>query len=381
MLTSRRLPLQLLGLTLLGLSAARPALAHDDDLGEDRGAALAGRVFTSSNASSGNQLLTYARQADGSLALVASTPTGGLGTARGLGSQGAVTLSRDGRHLFVVNAQSDDVSTFALHPGGARLLSVTPSGGLHPISVTENEGLVYVLNDGGAGNVVGFRHIAGQLKPLKDAVQGLSAAGGTAPAQVGLSGDGDTLIVTEKGTNKVLSYAVSERGALSKPTVTASPGVTPFGFAFNRRDRLVVTEAWGGAAGASTVSSYRFHEHGGAQPELVSAAVPDLQGAACWVAATPDGHYAFVANTGSSDVSSYRIDKGGEITLQQAVAGHTGTGSSPADTAVSADGRHLFVRNGGSFTLASFRIDDEGRLLAAPLTPGLPATAVGLAAN
>ena len=371
---SRRLTLHALGLTVLGLTTAQPALAHHEDEG-------AGLVFTSSNASSGNQLLSYARQADGSLKPVATTPTGGLGTARGLGSQGAVTISRDGRYLFVVNAQSNDVSTFALHRGGVSLLSVTPSGGLHPISVTENDGWVYVLNDGGAGNVAGFRNAGGMLKPLKDALRGLSAAGGTAPAQVGLSTDGDTLVVTEKGTNKLVSYAVAEWGALGAPTVSNSPGNTPFGFAFNRRNRLVVTEAWGGAAGASTVSSYRFHERNADVPERVSAAVPDLQSAACWVAITPNGRYAFVANTGSANVSSYRIDRQGAIALQQAVAGPTGAGTSPADTAVSADGRHLYVRTGGVFTIASFSIDTDGQLVAAPSFAGLPPTAVGLAAN
>lgn len=371
---SRRRTLYLVGLAVLGLAAAHPAQAHHRD---EHG----GLVFTSSNASSGNQLLSFARQADGTLTLVASTPTGGLGTSHGLGSQGAVTLSRDGRFLFVVNAQSNDLSTFSLRDEGPRLLSVTPSGGLHPISVTENDGLVYVLNDGGAGNVAGFRNAGGTLKPLKDAVRGLSAAGGTAPAQVGLSEDGDSLVVTEKGTNKLVSYAVGEGGGLSLPTVSESPGNTPFGFAFNRRNRLVVTEAWGGAVGASTVSSYRFHERSAAQPERVSAAVPDLQSAACWVAVTPNGHFAFVANTGSSNVSSYRIDKRGAITLQQAVAGPTGAGTSPADTAVSSDGRHLYVRTGGVFTIASFTVGAEGELAAAPAFTGLPSTAVGLAAN
>lgn len=114
---------------------------------------------------------------------------------------------------------------------------------------------------------------------------------------------------------------------------------------------------------------------------MASAAVPDTQSAACWIAITPNGRFGFVSNTGSSTVSSYAIAGDGRIDLVSAVAGSTGVGSSPADSAISADGRHLFVRNGRVFTISSFTIERDGELSAAPVTTGLPATAVGLAAN
>jgi 6-phosphogluconolactonase (cycloisomerase 2 family) len=338
-------------------------------------------VFTSSNDVAGNQLLAYGRNADGSLTLQAMLPTGGQGSGAGLGSQGAVTLSRDGRHLFVVNAQSNTLSTFALRSKGLELMSVVDSGGLHPISVTENDGVVYVLNDQGAGNIAGFRNVGGKLRPIDGSVRGLSVAGGAAPAQVGFSEDGGALIVTEKATNTLDTYRVSRDGSASEPVVTASAGLTPFGFAFNRNNRLVVTEAAGGAQGASTVSSYRVQGRDPIRLTTVSAAVPDTQSAACWVSTTPDGRYAFVANAGSSSISSYGIAVNGRLSLIDAVAGQTGSGSAPADTAVSFDGRHLYVRNGRTFTISAFDIGDDGALSEAPFTPGLPATAVGLAAN
>jgi len=157
--------------------------------------------------------------------------------------------------------------------------------------------------------------------------------------------------------------------------------MTPFGFAFNARNRLVVSEAFGGAPGASTVSSYRFDNTSPALPMVVSAAVPDTQTAACWVAITPSGRHAYVTNTGSSSVSSYHVAPDGQITLAQAVAGDTGAGSAPLDVAASPDGRHLYVLNGKTFTLSSFKIKDDGSLVARPLTGGLPPAAAGLAAN
>jgi 6-phosphogluconolactonase len=341
-----------------------------------------GMVFTSTNDPAGNALLVYARADDGSLVLAARMATGGLGTGVGLGSQGAVTLSRDGAHVFVVNAGDSTVSTFALE--GAELVwkSKVSSNGMHPISVTEHDGRVYVLNDGGDGNVAGFRNDHGMLVPLADGMRDLSQAGGTMPAQVGFSIDGDALVVTEKATNRLTSYRVRRDFSLRRqPVVTASPGMTPFGFAFNARNRLIVSEAAGGAPGASSVSSYRFSNVDPQVPQVVSAAVPTGQTAACWVAVTPGGRFAYIANTGSSNVSSYHVGPDGSLSLQEAVAGTTGEGSAPADLAVSPDGHHLYVRNGTTGTISSFKVRDDGTLAQRPLTAGLSPTAVGLAAN
>ncbi len=340
-----------------------------------------GMVFTSSNDAAGNELLVYARAPAGGLAMVAHASTGGAGSGAGLGSQGAVTLSGDGRFVFVVNAGSNTVSTFKLAGSELQLMSTVDSGGLHPISVTEHDGMVFVLNDGGDGNVAGFRNTHGMLTPVPGSVQGLSVAGGAGPAQVGFSTRGDALVVTEKATNTLTSYQVNTDGSLRAPQFTASPGMTPFGFAFNARNRLVVTEAVGGAPGASTMSSYRFSNNAPATPMVVNAAVPDTQAAACWVAFTPAGRYAYVTNTASSSVSSYRVEPSGALSLVAAVAGETGEGSAPADVAASPDGAHLYVRNGKTATLSSFKVKTDGSLVAMPLTGGLPAAAVGLAAN
>jgi 6-phosphogluconolactonase (cycloisomerase 2 family) len=77
--------------------------------------------------------------------------------------------------------------------------------------------------------------------------------------------------------------------------VVASPGATPFGFDFAGRT-LVVSEASGGA------SSYEVRRSGGVH--AASRAVPDRQRAACWVATSPDGRLAYVANAGSGSISA-----------------------------------------------------------------------------
>lgn len=378
MQSSRRHLFKTAGMTLAlaGLAAtSRHALA--DDHGEDDDGLRAGHVFTMTNATTGNELLVYAAR-EGGLALRERLATHGAGTATGLGNQGAVTFSTDGRHLFVVNALSNTVSTFAVRRRGIALRSVVDTGGQQPVSVTEHGGLVVVLNGGGAGHIAAFRNSGGVLHPLPGQTRPLSAAGGTAPAQVSFNPDGDVLLVTEKATNKLTSYRVSRHGHIGAPQVTNSAGATPFGFAFDKRGTALVSEAFGGAANASAVSSYAFEDWKPAAPVLVSASVGTTQTAACWVVVTPNGRYAYVTNTGSGTISSYGVMRNGRIRLLAAVAAVSPGG--PIDAAVAADGRGLFVLNGAG-TLTSFRIGHDGSLAALGTSPGLPAGTNGLAAN
>jgi 6-phosphogluconolactonase len=373
----RRFTLQALGLALaLGsVSPAIHAYPHDDD---DDAGFRAGKVFTSSNATAGNELLVYDTERNGALRLATRIATQGIGSGGGLGNQGAVTLSDDGRHLFVVNAGSNTVSTFRVRRGGLRLMSVVAAGGQQPVSVAEHEGMVVVLNAGGATNIAGFRNRQGVLEPISGATQPLSAAGGTAPAQVAFGEDGGVLIVTEKATNKITTYRVTRDGAIGAPQVTASSGMTPFGFAVDRRGTVLVSEAFGGAAGASALSSYTFGHHG-VQPQLVSASVGSGQAAACWVVVTPNGRHAYTTNTASGNISAYAVERNGKAALAQAIAATTDAG--PIDAAIAPRGRSLFVLNGGGRSIQSFAIGRDGQLQAQGRIDGLPAGANGLAAN
>lgn len=374
--TRRGLVLASLTLALAATFAPQAALAH-------HGSYTSGKVFTATNTPAGNELVVLGRAADGSLTLVDRLPTQGAGTGAGLGSQGAVTLSGDGRRVLVVNAGSHTLSLFSLSGARPTLLSVVDSGGLMPVSVTEHHGLVYVLNAGGSGNVAGFRITPAGLEPIAGSARALSAAGGTGPAQVGFSSDGDTLLVTEKATNRLVSWRVDERsGLLSTPVVTPSAGLTPFGFAFDNRDRVIVSEAVGGAALASSASSYRFAERKPATPVLVSGPVPTQQTAACWVAVTPNGRFAYTGNAGSSSISLYGVDRRGAIELKQAAAGLTGpAGTGVTDLAVSRHGQSLYALAPGAARVVAFDVAADGGLAESAAVNDLPRPLVGLAAH
>src|ERR1041385_7373125 len=126
-----------------------------------------GAVYVQTNQSSGNAIAIYNRSTDGGLALSATVPTGGLGTGAGLGSEGSVILSNDGRWLFATNAGSNEISAFRVQVNGLTLVDKVASGGTLPISLALYKNLLYVLNAGGSGNISGFSvDPSGQLSPL-----------------------------------------------------------------------------------------------------------------------------------------------------------------------------------------------------------------------
>ena len=334
---------------LLTILAVAPAAAAGS---------TAGAVYTLSNAAGGNAVIAYSRASDGSLAPLGTFPTGGLGSGGGLGSQGAVTLSADGQWLLAVDPGRNDVTSFAV--GADHRLTVADriwSGGVHPISLTVGNGLVYTVNDGGTGNIAGFSisatgalsAIAGSSRPLSS-----SSAG---PAQISLTPDGSTLVVTEKATNRITTYAVGANGAAGAPTWVTSAGQTPFGFDFDNTGRLIVSEAFGGAPNASTVSSY---DVSGGSASLIDGPVAITETAACWVVVTNNGKYAYTSNTGSGSISGLAISKDGSLSLLDS-NGVTGvTGGAPTDMSLSSNSKFLYARVGAA--VHAFHINKDGSL-------------------
>jgi 6-phosphogluconolactonase (cycloisomerase 2 family) len=338
----------------------------------------AGAVYVLTNASDSNAVAVFDRAADGRLSPRGTVATGGKGTGSGLGSQGALVLSRDNRWLFAVNAGSNDISVFEVRRGGLRLADRVASGGSQPISLTFSDDLLYVLNAGGSGNITGFALDDGKLEPLDGSTRLLSNHGKGAapgPAQVQFNTDGDALVVTEKASNLIDTYTVDDDGIASGPTTHQSAGATPFGFAIDKHDHVLVSEAAGAPNGLSALSSYDLDDE---HLATISPSVSTEQGAACWVVVTRNGRYAYTANAHSDSISGYRVGHDGRLTLLAARAGETGAG--PIDMALSHHSHFLYALNSGSHTISIFQVRSDGRLRAIDAFGQLPASAVGLAA-
>ena len=347
-------------------------------LGAGAAGALAapGAVYTETNAADGNAVQRFDRAADGTLTPAGTFATGGTGSSTPGGRQGAVSLSDDGRTLYAVNSGSDTVSAFRVTQRGLVLIGRVRSGGIAPVSVDEYHGRVYVVNSGdtpsrGRPNVTEFVAPFGRLVPVPGGTREL-APGAAGIAQVSVAPGGRRLVVTERDANRIETLGLDVLGRPRAPVVTASVGATPFGFDFGRHGELIVSEA-----GASTVSSYRVGLFGGLSP--ITRALAVGQGAACWVAVSPDGRFAYTGNA-SGSISGFAVDRNGALTPLDAdgLTASLPAPFTPRDLAFDRSGRFLYeVSPGGQ--VAGFRVGRDGSLqqiTTAPASAGLTGIAV-----
>ncbi len=358
---------------VLGLSAfVAPLAAGADTFGHGEGGDGGHAVFVQTNDPSGNQVVSYVRRGDGQLSYVGRFSTGGLGVALAgasadkLASQGGLAYDASARLLFAVNGGSNTVTEFHVRAGvlyGARSVA---SGGTIPVSVTAANGRFYVLNAGGSGSVQGFSEWT--LAPIANTARGLGLTPGltpqflNTPGQIGLTPDGQHLVVTTKlNGSDVDVFGVGAGGALTvAPTVFADSNPVPFGFSFDQNGDLVLTEA-----GVNALSTYAIAANGVLTP---LASVTNGQHALCWV--TSAGAFFYGANAGSGTVTGYAISGTGT----PSVLGETTTDPGPIDLAASSDGTALYVETGQNGIVDGFTVNSDGSLTftgsVAPLLPG-----------
>jgi 6-phosphogluconolactonase (cycloisomerase 2 family) len=347
------------------VTAAAAGLAAPSAMAAHRGA-----IYTQTNDPAGNVVQAFARGADGSLSAARSYPTGGAGLAALGGRQGAVELSDDEDNVFAVNAGSNTITSFAVGDRGLRVVQTVASGGVAPTSVDEQDDRVYVLNSGAVPNVTAFAVILGRL--IRIGSRDLPGADGA--AQVSVSPDGDHLLVSERVANRLESLPLDVFGRPGAPVATASTGAVPFGFAFGRRDQVVVSEA-----GASTVSSYTLRSGGGLR--AITASLPVVQGAACWVAISPNGRLAYTGNAAGS-ISGFAIAADGALTALNADGRTAVLALAPRDLDFSRDGKLLYAVSPGDATtggvVTGYRVGADGSLTmvsSAPAAAGITGAA------
>src|SRR5437764_6766328 len=358
-----------------------------------------GHVYVLNNDLSGsNSLTVFNRASDGSLSLLGTTSIGGLGSLAAVadGTQGSLILTGEGTRLFAVDAGSNQISVVNVDDGHLSLEGVFPSGGDGPVSLTYQDGLLYVLNAANASqasaNVAGFHVDAeGKLHPIAGATMPLSAPHPN-PAQVQIDPHGRFLLVTEKGTSLIDVYRIHRDGSLSGPITYPSVGAVPFGMAFNpvSPQQLIVADAAGGSNGTTgAATAYRLQQ-GTIQP--ITGAVPDYQIAPCWMVITGDGDFAYTSNADSQVISGYSIAENGTISLldAQGITATTPSDTFPLEESLSRDSGLLYVLDSrlllptpGLATLSGFEIHHDGSLSSVidPAQITLPFSAIGMAAE
>jgi 6-phosphogluconolactonase (cycloisomerase 2 family) len=332
-----------------------------------------GDVYVLTNQSSGNSVMVFHRDSDGTLTFVSTFASGGNGAGTGadpLGSQGSLTLSEDHRLLLAVNAGSNSISVFGVSGDQLILLDTVSSGGTMPVSVTVLDNLVYVLNAGGAPNISGFtiEPRTNHLVPLAGSTQNLPGGVSAGPAEVSFTPDGSSLVASEKGTNLIDTFVVNEKGVAQAGVSFPANGGTPFGFVFGRDNVAIVSDA-----ADSALTSYKVLDSG--QIHLITPELVNGGKAACWVAAPANGRFAYSANSASNNISSYAVSEDGSLALLNAAAATTNT---PLDMAFTANNRYLYVRNGDG-TVTGFQLEADGSLTPVASAGGIPAGSQGIA--
>ena len=333
---------------------------HGDDRDNDRSPA----VFVMTNAADRNEVISYKRNADGTLTEERHFSTGGRGSGGNndpLESQGSLTLTQGHSHLLAVNAGSGDISLFRIHGSDLDLRDRVSSGGSEPNAIAQHGDLVYVLNTGGSSSVAGFRLHNDELTPIENSLRFLSTNTSGA-ASLALSPNGQFLAVTERLTNSIDVFLVQNDGTLSPIVVNPSVGPGVFSLSFAPNGTAIVSET--GAAGVpngSAASSYSVQSNGTLSAITVSA--PTLGAANCWNAVTPDGRFAYFSNAGSSTISGFAIAANGILTaLPGTVVGQNPAGATNLDIAASGDGKFLYTLNAKVGTVGIFSIQNDGTL-------------------
>lgn len=337
-------------------------------------------VYILSNEVSSNVVLAYRRASNGTLTFSTSYTTGGTGTGGGLGNQGAVIIDEGRSILLAVNPGSNSISSFKITANGDELSlkSTVPSGGMRPVSITVHGNIVYVLNAGGNGNISGFKlNNNNQLTAIPNSTRPLSSTTAGA-AQISFVNNGKVVAITEKATNKIITYTINEWGMPGMFHSINSSTATPFGFDAGNNGNIFVSEAAGGAAGASKLSSYHINNDGSIS--LLTGSVGANQSAACWVVITNNGRYAYTTNTASNNLTNFDINSNtGAISVNTAISATTDMG--PIDAALSNNSKYLYVLNAGSNSIGVYKVASNGSLSSLQTVTGLPAGANGLAAR
>lgn len=196
----------LLALALAGIPIAAGVASAGSD--------VVGHLYVNDNTTGTNTIAAFDRHANGSLTALPGSPfpAGGAGTGAGIGSQGALQVSSDGRYLLAVDAASNQISVLRIRSDGTlKAVKDSPvsSAGIEPVSIAvqpaqsprgpfsygadRGQELVYVANTGNGGsNYTGFTlGREGQLRPLAGSTVALPD--GSSPGDILFNADGTHL--------------------------------------------------------------------------------------------------------------------------------------------------------------------------------------------
>ena len=371
-----------IGSLAFALSGSLTAVQAHADTGD-----VVGHLYVNDNTVGINTVVGFDRHPDGSLTPIVGSPfpAGGAGTGQGIGSQGALQLSSDGRYLIVADAGSGQISVLRIRPDGSlRPVEGSPvsSGGSTPVTIAVHDDLVIVGNSGAVSNYTGFTlNAGGQLQPLTNSTFALPS--GTMPGDVLFDGDGTHLVGTRIGTavgaatlpSEIDSFNVGDEGHLTAAPGSPFPaqGAGPFGSEFRPTNpsQLFVSNAHDGA-GNGSISAYDVTSLGVLDP-IAGSPFADKQTAPCWVEISHDGRFLFTVNTANPSISRFAIADNGSLTLLGSTPFNSPMGLGPEDARLGPNGDKLWVVDTAAGKISAFAVSGGNLTELASSPTSLPA--------
>lgn len=388
--------------------------------------AFVGAVYAGTNRLAGNSIAAFGRSANGMLTPIAEYATGGLGGIFD-GGEGLDPLisedsivAVDNRFLLAVNPGSNTIVSLRLNANfSLTLIATAPTGGVGPVSIAYRNGLVYVANvdtDGAfvgppdqSGSITGFRLdlASGQLTPIAGSTRNL----GNRPSDIEFSPDGRLVVVSSvnagssmlasRNTAELTTYGVLADGKLTAgaqgTAASTLPGnaagrnlPTAIGFEIverGGRNYVISTEAReflpNGNPGmlpmfqTGSVSTWELNGDGSLLPRsldvLTGPSVTSGPTSACWIVVAPNRESFWVASASGATISAYRLNSDGTVSL---IDGRAAAGSAAApgaanplatadgfiDIAVSSDGAFVYQLLGIEGTINVYRVGANSSL-------------------
>lgn len=274
-----------------------------------------------------------------------------------------LTISPDKKYLYAVAENGGNaverfgsVVAYKITEGGKLLrINEVPSYGADPcfISMDQKGQFVFVANystgniasygvkaDGGLTDTLCMRRDVG-AKPLAHQIFELP--------------DGKSVLVIDKGADKILTYSKSDKGILTLTnSVSTAIGAGPrhFDFTPNYQFGYVINEL------ASTINAYSFDKKTNVLKELqtISTLPSDFKGqnTTAEIAVHPNGRFVYGSNRGHNSIAIFSVNTEGSLKL----VGHEPTqGLTPRFFMITPNGKLLLVANQNSDTVAAFLID------------------------
>jgi len=284
------------------------------------------------------------------------TVTNGTGTAASSNvTNVAVTCGGAvGKFAYVANNGDGTISAYTIDPTSGALTPVAgspkPDGNAPAaVSLAPNGKFAYSASDNGTKiHAFTIDQTSGALTELPNSpytVQGFSV--GSAFPDIAVDSNSAHLYLASSGDAKVAAFAIDPTtgGLTELPTVSAGAGAGAIPAFSPDGNYLYVMDQATTGVGANSVSGYAIGSDG-SLTAIPGSPFPAGTGPT-WISFTPDGKFAYVANTGEDTISAYSVSSGALAPLSTPTFA---TNEHPEDLTIDVSGTHLYapVANGST---------------------------------